>query len=419
MSHHRKNELSKALQQMCKESIYPPSCEMLKARCQSEFADINWSENGLENFIKNRLELFYGSGRSILDSIEQICQCSFPHDIINLILEMRGKDLVVIEHRKYPRIVSHLQNLCRDAGYDVIVRGVKPNLGKALTTQFSEDEKLQDNPLWAHLVDFLSELNSRRMTTQSLIQLRVGYQLEDDVLKPIYIGMADKNNPIDAKRAWMTLTGQLPSNVLAVQNTFYKIEKELDRIYQEIGDLHVRLCAPVNKQEQKYFNTVMECVDSNKTIPEPGYQTNNSSRFSLSKGLVIKLASAIRDTDGFKIDPVEPVKALSGRVQLQLAESKSNHKDEKPFSLDIGIGNGLQDKRLAKVWPVVFPRDSWILVLDHCKHEIAWNIWEKERAKKEQKENVKRKGGLSIRALQMAHKSKKQHEKNKDEVKTS
>ena len=122
MSHLRKIELSNVLQQMCNESIYPPSWEMLKARCQSEFSDLNWSDRELEKFTKDRLEVFYGSGRLILSCIEQICQCYVLQEIISLILEMRGKDVVVIEHRKYLRIAVELEKICKDAGFHVILR---------------------------------------------------------------------------------------------------------------------------------------------------------------------------------------------------------------------------------------------------------------------------------------------------------
>merc|ERR1719285_845555 len=147
----------------------------------------------------------------------------------------------------------------------------------------------------------------------------------------------------------------------------------------------------------------MRSVVSNNPIPKlkkckTGFQRH---RVDMCKGVAIELASAIRDTEGFVLDPVEHVKAVTGVLQLQLTESKSNDEDKKPFLLHIGVGNALWEKRLAMVWAEVFPRDSWAFVLEHCKHEIAWNRWKKECEKKENKETAKRKGGVSIRALKM------------------
>ena len=253
MSHLRKIELSNVLQRMCNESIYPPSWEMLKARCQYDFSDLNWSDRGLEKYTKNCLELFYGSGRMILSCLEQICQCYISQDIISLILEMRGKDVVVIEHRKYPQIAIQLQKICRDAGFDVIVSNISAvnynfTVGKALISEEkasgNEDVKIMtaankpEGP-------FILSLKTKKKTTQSLIHLRVGYQLKDCVVKPIYIGLADEKYPVDVKRAWRTLIGKVPSNVQAVQDIFYRIEEELDNIYDGIGELQVRLCGPL------------------------------------------------------------------------------------------------------------------------------------------------------------------------------
>ena len=95
-----------------------------------------------------------------------------------------------------------------------------------------------------------------------------------------------------------------------------------------------------------------------------------------------------------------------------MTQSKSNDEDKKPFLLNTGIGDSVGDRRLSTFRPDDFRKESWVEVIKHCKHEIAWNIWEKEY-----KETVKRKGGLSIRALQMAHRSKKHYENNIDDVK--
>ena len=222
-------------------------------------------------------------------------------------------------------------------------------------------------------------------------------------MKPIYIGLANKNNHLDIKRAWSTLIGKLPSNVPAVQDLFYRIDGELDKIYQGIGELKVRLCVPLRKQSLKYMNTVMCNVVRNKPIPEVGHNFGG-----IPMGVAIELATAIRETDGFVLDSMQPVKYMNGVLELQLTGSKSNDENKKPFSLHIGNGYSMYHQTLAFVRREAFPKKSWVFVLEHCKHEIAWNIWKKVFEEKE-----------FNRAVQMTKKSMKQHEKNKDGVKTN
>merc|ERR1719410_832980 len=94
-------KLSKAIEDICRNSVYPSSAQMLSDRLRPEFGDIP------ESFLLSRIQLFVGPGIALLETVSSYAK-HFPHEILDLIVQYRGKDIVLVQHpphEKYPRIL--------------------------------------------------------------------------------------------------------------------------------------------------------------------------------------------------------------------------------------------------------------------------------------------------------------------------
>jgi len=381
MSYFRKIELSKRLQEMCRDNLYPPSSEMLKDRVHLEFADIKWSGNELKRFIKERLAMFYGVGQIISDSFETMMQDELPHVVLRLIIEMRGNDTVFIEWRNCDRAVSHLKTICEEAGYLTDVKRLNQQVVKGNLV----------NKIW-----------TKEKNIGSLKQLVVGYQWWN-TKEPLYISLSVHDYHVDVKKAWRILTGEIPSNVKVVQSKIHEIEEEIERIYQGLGGsggIQVQLLAPVWSEE--ILKSMTETIqknhvekDSDIKLPERlGKKTVKAAGL-----LAHRFAAALHwnDNEGFTF--LEPIKQQRS-FGVSLTKKNSIYQ-AKPFLLEFGLGDSLIDQRIkenVKIKSIV-----WVYLLKYCRRQMAWGIWEKEASDSaSEKRNA-------MKAFRMAKGSKKQH----------
>jgi len=395
MDHYaRKAQLSNALREMCEDSLYPPSCEMLYARVQHGYSDMNWSDGEFKRFIKNRLELFYGVGKIILKCLEEVVQTAVSYDILRLIVELRGKDTLYIEHRDCVRVAFHLQTVCNEAGYEAVVRVLKNNVG------------------YVGYEDALIERLESAKTTDSLKRLVVGYQFEDE-MKPIYIAIPEQEYPVDVKMAWNIITGKTPSNVEAVEKKFWVIEEKVDRICQHLGQsggIEVQLIAPVDDRTSRRMTKTMQ-----KVTKKMGRKDQVESKGNYVNDFAREFASAVCESEGFT--SLRPVGRRGKLLGISLFKTNTMF-TLKPFWFMLGEGLYLRDSRIYRF--STFKKETWVFLLQHCRRQMAWNILEiteNERKHKVPKNYVSiSEQRRSMKACLMAQRSKNQHDAKKEDA---
>jgi len=400
--YNRKAQLSIALHEMCQDSLYPPSCEMLYARLQNAFSDLNWSDDDFKRFIKDRLELFYGSGKIISKSLEEAFKRNVPYPIVRLIVDMRGRDKVYIEHRDCERAALHLQTVCNEAGFKTVVRSLKKDAG------YGPEAILKG-----------------AMSTDSLKRLVVGYEYNDFTeglykLRPLYIAISSK---VDIKMAWHILTGEMPSNANAVEKNLKLIEEKVDQICQQLedsGDIVVQLVAPVTQKILAKMTKKMQKVTKsqgsdgfNKTSAHPSLNT-----IAYAKHFASELALAVFESKGFT-SHVMPV-SRNTELLLGLSLHKTNTIfEEKPFWIQLSVGPNLTDEPIARFSKPL--KEFWVSVLEKSRRLMAWNIY--ETAESERTHHKMPKNYVSVadqrramKACLMAQRSKNQHNTDKEDA---
>jgi len=393
-----KTQLSHALHEMCKASLYPPSCNMLYARVKNEFSDITWSDNEMKRFIKTRLWLFFGVGRIIWKCLEETLRKTVPNYILQIILEMRGKDKLVIEHRDYFRVAAHLQTICNEAGYNTVLRVLKKDV------RFLGSE---------------GEVMAPQKTTDSLKQLVVGYQFKNR-LKPLYIAIPGKEYPVDVKMAWSIIMGEIPSNVEAVKKKLDIIETEVEKISKRLSELDgidVQLIAPVGEETSRYMTRTMQKVTkrNSKSFFSLPWRNKEDSKHSFEtqadygKHLASEFATALCELDGFNYS--RPVERRGERLGIALFKANTIFK-MRPFYLELGVGKHLRDSRIIRFSRCY--KELWCSVLQHCRREMAWKIWEKGESQRRKPKVPRNWVSISeqrrvMKACRMAHRSKNKH----------
>jgi len=402
--HNRKAQLSIALHEMCQDSLYPPSCEMLYARVQNALSALDWSPDDLKRFIKDRLELFYGSGKIISKSLEEAFKMSVPYPIVRLIVDLRGKDKVYIEHRDCVRAALHLQTICNEAGFETVVRTLKKDVG------YGPEAILKG-----------------AMSTESLKRLVVGYDYNTDKnnknyrsnLRPLYIATSSK---VDIKMAWRILTGEIPSNVIAVEKNLELIDKEVDEIchqLKESGDIEVQLVAPVSeKMLVKMLKTMQNVTESPLSAHSNfGWKRPSLQMIAYSKYFASELALAILETKGFT-SRLYPVSRHTELLGLSLHKTNTIF-EEKPFWIQLSVGPVLTDTPLARHSKSL--KAFWVSILEKSRRLMAWNIYETAEGERTQYKMPKNYVSISeqrraMKACLMAQRSKSQNDTDKEDA---
>jgi len=406
--HNRKAQLSIALHEMCQDSLYPPSCEMLYARVQNAFSDLNWSDNNFKRFIKDRLELFYGSGKIISKSLEEAFKRGVPYSIVRLIIDLRGKDKVYIEHRDCERAALHLQTVCDGAGFETVVRALKKDVGygpEAILKGAMSTDLLKRLVVGYEYINFKEEFNNLNIN-----------------LRPLYIAISSK---VDIKMAWQILTGEIPSNANAVEKNLELIEKKVDQICQQLeesGDIEVELVAPVSlKIFAKMTEVMQKMIKSpppvqasdgiDKTFERPRTKEHRSLLSSkYAKHFASELALAVFESKGFtfRLMPVSQHKLLLG---LSLYKANTIFA-EKPFKIQLSVGPLPIDPPISQLSETL--KGFWVSILEQSRRLMAWKIYDTRSSERTQHKMPKNYVSIAdqrraMKACLMAQRSKNQH----------
>jgi len=342
-----------------------------------------------------------------LKCLEEAVKRRVPYEILRLIVELRGKDILYIEHRDCVRVAVHLQTVCNEAGYETVLRVLKKDVGSLGREGFFDGT-----------------------STDSLKQLVVGYQLSNRQ-KPLYIAIPGQEYPVDVKMAWNIIKGEAPSNVEAVKKKFQVIEEKVDQLCKHLGEsggIEVQLVAPVDESTlsdmtgtmQKVTNRNSNSFFSRRSRKDTDKKNALRTHADYVRNIATEFSSAVFEMEGFT-SSIRPVRRHPKLLGISLFKTNTIF-ERRPFWLELGIGRNLRDLRITR-----FSKSNkqfWVYMLGCCRYEMAWNIWQEAESESREKKVPKNYVSISdqrrvMKAHLMALRSKNQHNSKREEANRS
>jgi len=253
-----RQEVSEKIARLCKENTYPPSVSMMMDRLKADFPEFI-ANPGSRSYVHKRMQLFAGSGFMLVQAIQCACDEYFPPDLMNVIMEFRGQDTIVIRHRNFPRIVRHLKTLCQEAGF-----------GCELEKINNSDESKQNGSEEDRLFQRMDQLAANELiSTERLVQVEVSMKcnLRKEPPHRLYIAILGQSKTI-VEDAWKTIRGDVIINATEVQDKLKTIDSEVNAIYNDIEENHI---LDITWQAKRFVEPLGELMNLAETFEKDAF----------------------------------------------------------------------------------------------------------------------------------------------------